>query len=102
MLMLLPGSTVISAESAGVINRSIERSKSFWLVDSLDGTKEFLKRTNEFTVNLAPDAERPAHVGRSSRTSTKAYLFRWTKYRGLAASRQRATKTVRLGRFLLN
>ncbi len=26
---------------------------SFWLVDPLDGTKEFLKRNGEFTVNLA-------------------------------------------------
>lgn len=25
----------------------------FWLVDPLDGTKEFLKRTDEFTVNIA-------------------------------------------------
>jgi 3'(2'), 5'-bisphosphate nucleotidase len=26
---------------------------SFWLVDPLDGTKEFIKRNNEFTVNIA-------------------------------------------------
>ena len=25
----------------------------FWLVDPLDGTKEFLKRNGEFTVNIA-------------------------------------------------
>ncbi len=27
--------------------------KQFWLVDPLDGTKEFLKRNGEFTVNIA-------------------------------------------------
>ena len=27
--------------------------KSFWLVDPLDGTKEFIKRNGEFTVNIA-------------------------------------------------
>jgi len=27
--------------------------KSFWLVDPLDGTKEFIKRNGEFTVNVA-------------------------------------------------
>lgn len=27
--------------------------KKYWLVDPLDGTKEFLKRNNEFTVNIA-------------------------------------------------
>jgi 3'(2'), 5'-bisphosphate nucleotidase len=27
--------------------------KSFWLIDPLDGTKEFIKRNGEFTVNIA-------------------------------------------------
>src|SRR5512143_2738406 len=27
--------------------------EEFWLVDPLDGTKEFLKRNGEFTVNIA-------------------------------------------------
>ena len=25
----------------------------FWLVDPIDGTKEFIKRNGEFTVNIA-------------------------------------------------
>lgn len=29
------------------------RIKSFWLVDPLDGTKEFIKKNGEFTVNIA-------------------------------------------------
>jgi hypothetical protein len=31
----------------------IDHAKWFWLVDPLDGTKEFFKGTNEFTVNVA-------------------------------------------------
>src|SRR4030095_3023711 len=27
--------------------------KKFWLIDPLDGTKEFIKRNGEFTVNIA-------------------------------------------------
>jgi 3'(2'), 5'-bisphosphate nucleotidase len=27
--------------------------KTFWLIDPLDGTKEFIKKNNEFTVNIA-------------------------------------------------
>ena len=27
--------------------------ETFWLVDPLDGTKEFIKKTNQFTVNIA-------------------------------------------------
>jgi 3'(2'), 5'-bisphosphate nucleotidase len=44
---------VISEESKNI---SYEERKSFnyyWLVDPLDGTKEFIKRNGEFTVNIA-------------------------------------------------
>jgi 3'(2'), 5'-bisphosphate nucleotidase len=50
---LLPDVPVVSEESDGAKDRSINRSNLFWLVDPLDGTKEFIKRTNEFTVNVA-------------------------------------------------
>jgi 3'(2'), 5'-bisphosphate nucleotidase len=36
---------------------------SFWLVDPLDGTKEFLKRTGDFTVNIALIIDGIASVG---------------------------------------
>ena len=38
------------AESEGLPAAAAER---FWLVDPLDGTKEFIKRNGEFTVNIA-------------------------------------------------
>jgi 3'(2'), 5'-bisphosphate nucleotidase len=50
---LLPDVAVISEESDGLMNCSTQLATSFWLVDPLDGTKEFVKRTNEFTVNVA-------------------------------------------------
>jgi 3'(2'), 5'-bisphosphate nucleotidase len=50
---LLPDVPVVSEESEGAMDRSIGHSTLFWLVDPLDGTKEFVKRTNEFTVNIA-------------------------------------------------
>ena len=34
-------------------NSQIKNKKIFWLVDPLDGTKEFLKGNGEFTVNIA-------------------------------------------------
>lgn len=48
-----PGTPVISEE--GEIPSSEERRswRRFWLVDPLDGTKEFLSRNGEFTVNIA-------------------------------------------------
>jgi 3'(2'), 5'-bisphosphate nucleotidase len=48
---LLPGVPVISEESKDVI--LAPTTERFWLVDPLDGTKEFLKGTGEFTVNIA-------------------------------------------------
>jgi 3'(2'), 5'-bisphosphate nucleotidase len=43
---------VISEESKERAETSVA-SRSYWLVDPLDGTKEFVKGTGEFTVNVA-------------------------------------------------
>ncbi|MFV0662217.1 3'(2'),5'-bisphosphate nucleotidase CysQ [Denitromonas sp.] len=49
---LLPGTPIIAEEAvaAGKVPSVGER---FWLVDPLDGTKEFISRNAEFTVNIA-------------------------------------------------
>jgi 3'(2'), 5'-bisphosphate nucleotidase len=44
---------VISEEAASLATNSVQSAPRFWLVDPLDGTKEFLKRSGEFTVNVA-------------------------------------------------
>jgi 3'(2'), 5'-bisphosphate nucleotidase len=50
---LTPGIPVISEEEAAAgLSPAISGSR-FWLVDPLDGTKEFLKQNGEFTVNIA-------------------------------------------------
>ena len=50
---LTPGIPVISEES-GVPGYEVRKKWSkFWMVDPLDGTKEFIKRNGEFTVNIA-------------------------------------------------
>ena len=46
----LPRLTEESAKESYENRRSWE---TFWLVDPLDGTKEFIKRTGQFTVNIA-------------------------------------------------
>ena len=51
--LLLPDASVISEESEEATNSALDDAALFWLVDPLDGTKEFVKRTNEFTVNVA-------------------------------------------------
>ena len=45
-----PGVFILSEESASA---GVADAAEFFLVDPLDGTKEFLKRNDEFTVNIA-------------------------------------------------
>jgi len=49
---LYPDIPILSEESADTLTLADENS-SFWCVDPLDGTKEFIKKNDEFTVNIA-------------------------------------------------
>jgi 3'(2'), 5'-bisphosphate nucleotidase len=44
---------ILSEESLPADHATRRTWASYWLVDPLDGTKEFLKRNGEFTVNIA-------------------------------------------------
>lgn len=44
---------VLSEEGRGIPFDERKEWECFWLVDPLDGTKEFVKRNGEFTVNIA-------------------------------------------------
>lgn len=44
---------IISEESAGRTLSDQDKRNMFWLVDPLDGTKSFIRRSGEFTVNIA-------------------------------------------------
>jgi 3'(2'), 5'-bisphosphate nucleotidase len=48
---LLPGVPAVAEEQVAAGNIP-EVTDAFWLVDPLDGTKEFIKRNGEFTVNI--------------------------------------------------
>jgi len=50
---LTPDLPVLSEESAGISWEARSRWSRYWLVDPLDGTREFVKRNGEFTVNIA-------------------------------------------------
>lgn len=49
---LAPGIPVLSEEAVEDFHGPNEQGR-YWLVDPLDGTKEFIKRNGEFTVNIA-------------------------------------------------
>lgn len=53
-LRRVPSVTPVLSEESETHEYELRRGWTrFWLVDPLDGTKEFLKRTGEFTVNVA-------------------------------------------------
>jgi len=47
------GYPILSEEGKDIPYQERKGWKRFWLIDPLDGTKEFLKRNGEFTVNIA-------------------------------------------------
>lgn len=50
---LTPDIPVLSEESATLPFKERSRWHTYWLIDPLDGTREFIKRNGEFTVNIA-------------------------------------------------
>jgi len=53
LAMLTPDWPVLSEESAKLPFETRSNWQRYWLVDPLDGTREFIKRNGQFTVNIA-------------------------------------------------
>jgi len=51
--MLYPNIPILSEENKEVSYANRKDWDYFWLIDPIDGTKEFIKKTGEFTVNIA-------------------------------------------------
>jgi 3'(2'), 5'-bisphosphate nucleotidase len=60
---LRPKHPIISEESASVPFEQRSGWKTCWMIDPLDGTKEFVKRNGEFTVNVALIFDRQPVLG---------------------------------------
>ncbi len=57
---LTPGVPLLSEESRAIPWSTRGQWQTYWLVDPLDGTREFVNRNGEFTVNIALiDGHRP-------------------------------------------
>jgi len=72
---LTPDIPIISEESGLPAFEERRKWSRYWLIDPLDGTKEFVKRNGEFTVNIALiDGHRPVlgivHVPVQGKTYT--------------------------------
>lgn len=50
---LTPQIPILSEEDADIPFNTRQNWQTYWLVDPLDGTREFIKKNDEFTVNIA-------------------------------------------------
>jgi len=60
---LTPDIPVLSEESKEIDVGSRLSWQTYWLIDPLDGTREFLKRNGEFTVNIALISQHQSIMG---------------------------------------
>ena len=60
---LTPDIPILSEESASISFSERSSWKNYWLIDPLDGTREFIKRNGEFTVNIALITEHVSSLG---------------------------------------
>lgn len=66
---------ILSEESANIPWSERQQWDKYWLVDPLDGTKEFIKKNGEFTVNIALiDGGRPVMGVVYAPALDKAYI----------------------------
>lgn len=90
---LTPELPVLSEESADVAFATRSRWSRYWLVDPLDGTREFLSRNGEFTVNIAL-IEGHAPVLGVVHVPVTATTYQGLAGAGAGAWRQRAGESV--------
>lgn len=60
---LTPDIPILSEESVSISFEERSSWKNYWLIDPLDGTREFIKRNGEFTVNIALITEHSSSLG---------------------------------------
>ncbi len=69
------GYPVLSEEGKSIAYAERSKWDYFWMVDPLDGTKEFVKRNGEFTVNIALIHEQKSILGVIYVPVTKTLYF---------------------------
>jgi 3'(2'), 5'-bisphosphate nucleotidase len=83
---LTPGVPVLSEESAQAPWTERQSWRELWVVDPLDGTREFIKRNGEFTINIALVRDHEPLLGI---VAAPAQQLTWWGAPGLGAFRRR-------------
>lgn len=74
---LTPEIPVLSEESESIPFEERQSWTRYWLVDPLDGTREFIKRNGEFTVNIALIHNHSSILGVIYAPVTDTYYYAW-------------------------
>lgn len=89
---IAPEYPVLSEESAAIPFEDRARWETYWLVDPLDGTREFVNNTPEFSVNIALIHQHEAILGV---VYSPAYDLAYYAARGLGAFKQHVSEAPR-------
>ncbi|MGD8689286.1 MAG: 3'(2'),5'-bisphosphate nucleotidase CysQ [Gammaproteobacteria bacterium] len=88
---LTPDLPILSEESSDIPFEQRRRWDTYWLVDPLDGTREFIKRNGEFTVNIALIQD---HRPVAGVVHVPALGFSYMGCQGVGAMRQEAGRAA--------
>src|SRR3989304_709356 len=90
---LTPVIPILSEESSAIPYATRKTWQRYWLVDPLDGTREFIKRNGEFTVNIALIEQHKPILGVVQVPVKNLCYF---AAMGLGAFRREASQTITL------
>ncbi len=74
---LTPEIPILTEESDSIAYETRKQWNRYWLVDPLDGTREFIKRNGEFTVNIALIENHQSILGVINAPVLKTDYFAW-------------------------
>ena len=70
-----PKTPILSEEGSYISYENRKKWTKFWLIDPIDGTKEFIKKNGEFTINIALIENQKPTLGIVYAPALKKYWF---------------------------
>ncbi len=99
---LTPDIPVLSEESAKIPFSIRSQWQTYWLVDPLDGTREFIKRNGEFTVNIALIHQHKSILGVIYAPVLDVDYFAWQNGHAFKTDKHKITKKIHCRKADLN
>lgn len=91
---LTPDIPILSEESAKLPFEERASWETYWLVDPLDGTREFIKRNGEFTVNIALIHQHKSIIGVINVPVLDVDYFAWENGGSFKSEQTAAAKPI--------